>query len=451
MIPRILVGLIGLGLVVFIHELGHFIIARLSGIEVEAFSIGWGKPIFTKRIGNVEYRIGSLPIGGYCKMKGETEFQDALAQRKDEIPREKGTFYGSPPLKRIAVAFAGPAANAIFAILALAAVWGCGIEVRTLGNRIVLASEVEIGNKFPADEAGLKTGDFITAIEGRKVSNFQEVQEGLAPFAGKRLDIQIERDGATSNVFVVPRLDPSTGAGKIGVYFWNDPIIDIVKKGTPAAIAGIRLGDRIVEANGKKLNNTVELTGVLKSHPSSLKLLVDRKGEKLEKTLVLSWADNGTAETGMTFATIRYRTPTLTPPAALVKGFQETVKTFVFSLKSMALLFQGIDLTKAVSGPVRITYMLGDVAADGFGEGIGEGLSAVASFLALLSIALFVMNLLPIPALDGGLILLFLIELIRGKALKPKTVYVFQLVGTAIVFGLLLFSLFGDILFLIGR
>jgi len=450
-IPRILVGLIGLGLVVFIHELGHFIIARLSGIEVEAFSIGWGKPIFTKRIGNVEYRIGSLPIGGYCKMKGETEFQDALAQRKDEIPREKGTFYGSPPLKRIAVAFAGPAANAIFAILALAAVWGCGIEVRTLGNRIVLASEVEIGNKFPADEAGLKTGDFITAIEGRKVSNFQEVQEGLAPFAGKRLDIQIERDGATSNVFVVPRLDPSTGAGKIGVYFWNDPIIDIVKKGTPAAIAGIRLGDRIVEANGKKLNNTVELTGVLKSHPSSLKLLVDRKGEKLEKTLVLSWADNGTAETGMTFATIRYRTPTLTPPAALVKGFQETVKTFVFSLKSMALLFQGIDLTKAVSGPVRITYMLGDVAADGFGEGIGEGLSAVASFLALLSIALFVMNLLPIPALDGGLILLFLIELIRGKALKPKTVYVFQLVGTAIVFGLLLFSLFGDILFLIGR
>ena len=451
MISRILIGLFGLGIVVMVHELGHFLVARLSGIEVEAFSIGWGKPIWARRFGSVEYRIGSLPFGGYCKMKGETEFQDALAQKKTEIPREAGTFYGSHPLKRIAVALAGPAANALFAILVLSAVWGCGMEVRTLGNRIILASEIETGSSYPADAAGLRTGDRIVAIDGKPVGNFQEVQEGIAPFADKRLILEVERDGARLTSSVVPRLDPSTGAGKIGVYFWNDTIIEEIRKGSPAAIAGLRPGDKILSANGSKLDNTVEFSAVLRNRPNNLTVAVERAGMKLEKTLVLSWNDDGSVDTGITFTSLRFKTPALSLPAALAKGANETFKTFFFSLKSMGLLFKGIDLTKAVSGPVRITYMVGDVAAEGFGESIGAGISAVAGFLALLSVALVVMNLLPIPALDGGLIILFLAELLRGKPLKPKTVYVFQLVGTAIVFGLLLFSLFGDILFLIGR
>lgn len=451
MISRILIGLFGLGIVVLVHELGHFLVARAAGIEVEAFSIGWGKPIWARRFGKVEYRIGSLPFGGYCKMKGETEFQDALAQRKTEIPREKGTFYGSHPLKRIAVALAGPAANAVFAVLVLAAVWGCGMEVRTLGNRIILASEIETGSRFPADEAGLRTGDKIVSIDGKPVSNFQEIQEGIAPYAGKTLAMEIEREGLRQSVSVEPRLDTATGAGKIGVYFWNDPLIEEVKKGSPAAIAGIRPGDRILSANGKEVANTVEFSSTLKSRPNSLALAVERAGTRLEKNLVLSWNDDGSVDTGITFSSLRFRTPTLSITDALAKGWTEAYKTFFFSLKSMGLMFRGIDLTKAVSGPVRITFMVGDVAAEGFGESIGAGISAVAGFLALLSVALVVMNLLPIPALDGGLILLFLVELIHGKPLKPKTVYVFQLVGTAIVFGLLLFSLFGDILFLIGR
>jgi regulator of sigma E protease len=451
LISRILIGLFGLGIVVLVHELGHFLVARLMGIDVEAFSIGWGKPIWAKSIGKVEYRIGALPFGGYCKMKGETEFQDALAQRKMEIPREKGTFYGSHPIKRIAVAFAGPAANAIFAVVVLAFVWGCGTEVRTLGNRIILASEIETGSRFPADDAGLRTGDRIISIEGMPVTNFQEIQEGLAPFAEKKRILEIERDGATQTVSIIPRLDPLSGAGKIGVYFWNDPLVETVKKGSPAAIAGIRSGDKILAANGKNIVNTVEFSTLLKNRPNNLTLTVDRSGERLDRTLVLSWNDDGSLDTGITFAALRFKTPALAPAAAVAKGWNEAYKTFVLSLRSMSLLFRGIDLTKAVSGPVRITYMVGDVAAEGFGEGIGAGFSAVAGFLALLSVALVIMNLLPIPALDGGLILLFLVELILRKPLKPKTVYVFQLVGTAIVFGLLLFSLFGDILFLFGR
>ncbi len=451
MIARILIGLFGLGIVVFVHELGHFIAARLAGIQVEAFSIGWGKPIWAKRVGTVEYRIGALPFGGYCKMKGEAEFQEALAQRKDSIAREEGSFYGSHPLKRIGVAFAGPLFNAVFAVLVLSAVWGCGIEMRTLGNRVILASEVESTAAYPADAAGIRTGDRIVEIDGKKVSNFQEIQEGIAPFAGKELEIGIERDGLRMTVSVVPKLDPASGAGKIGVYFWNDPIVESVSKGSPAAIAGLRAGDRIIEANGAAVENTVGITKALSSRPNMLSLTIERNGVRQDKTLVLSWAENGSVDTGIEFGSLRIRTPKLSLPAALAKGGEETVKTFVLSIRSMALLFKGVDLTKAVSGPVRITYMVGEIATEGFGDGVGAGISAVANFLALLSVALFIMNLLPIPALDGGLIVLFLVELLRGKPLKPKTVYRFQLIGSAIVFGLLLFSLFGDILFLIGK
>lgn len=451
MIAWLLVGFFGLGIVVFVHELGHFLAARAVGIEVEAFSIGWGKAIWARKIRGVEYRIGSLPVGGYCKMKGEAEFRDALIERKSEIPREPGTFYGSAPWRRIIVAFSGPTMNALFAVLVLSAVWGCGVQIRTVDNRIVLASEIEGNAPYPADDAGLMTGDRIVSIEGKKVSNFQEVQEGIAPWAEKNLTIEYERSGRVFSTSIRPRLDPATGAGKIGVYFWTDPVIAEVRQGSPAAIAGLRKGDRIISANGVDIPYTVLLSSVLESRPSTLALEIERAEKRERVEVILPWMDEVSIDTGIEFETIVYRTPRLSIPAAIAKGSYEAYNTFLLSIRSLTMLFRGVDLTKAVSGPIRITYMAGEIAANGFGQGVGQGISALAGFLALLSIALFIMNLLPIPALDGGLILLFLVELIIRRPLSPKTVYVYQLIGTAIIFGLLIFSLFGDILFLIGR
>ena len=451
MILKILFGLFGLGIVVFIHELGHFLAARAVGIDVEAFSIGWGKPLLKKKIGKVEYRIGAFPIGGYCAMKGEAEFRDALLREKKEIPREKGTFYGAHPLRRIIVAFAGPASNALFAVLVLTFVWGIGFQVRTLGNKIVLASDIESGLSYPADEAGLRTGDEIVEIDGEPVSNYQEIQDAIAPRADHKLQVVALRGGERISFELVPKLDVATGAGKIGVYFWTDPLVDKVTPGGAAAIAGVRPGDRIVALNGAPVPYTALIGSLLKDKPTTAKLEL-RRGEAIVQTeLVLSWDEEGPSDLGIQFRTLEFRTPRLSPPAALAKGSREAWRTFTLSLGSLGLLFRGVDLTKAVSGPVRITYMVGDVAAESFGQGIGAGISAVASFLALLSIALCLMNLLPLPALDGGLILLFLFEALSRKPLKPKFVYAFQLTGTAIIFGLLLFSVFGDILFLFGR
>jgi regulator of sigma E protease len=166
--------------------------------------------------------------------------------------------------------------------------------------------------------------------------------------------------------------------------------------------------------------------------------------------VIPAYTEDG-VELGLSYGTVQYRTPPLSPIGALSRGITETWKTLVVSLESLALLFQGIDLTQAVSGPVRITYMTGDIAAEAFSESIGAGFSSVANFLALISIALGVMNLLPLPVLDGGSIVLYLIEAVKRKPLHPRTIGTFQTVGVVLIFGLLIFAVFGDILFLVRR
>jgi regulator of sigma E protease len=190
---------------------------------------------------------------------------------------------------------------------------------------------------------------------------------------------------------------------------------------------------------------------MLQDQPSVLTIEYERNGGIRTTDIVLSYIDDQAVDIGIAYQTVRYHTPSYSPLGALAQGSRETWKTFVISLKSLALLFRGIDLTQAVSGPIRITYMVGDVAAEGFGQSIGTGLSSTANFLALISIALCIMNLLPLPVLDGGMILLFIVEVIKGHPLRPKTIYTFQTVGVVLIFGLMIFAVFGDILFLVRR
>jgi regulator of sigma E protease len=421
------------------------------GIEVEAFSIGWGKPILKKKAGGVEYRLGMFPIGGYCKMKGENEFREAYESHASAIPRTKGAFYSVSPFRRIIVAAAGPGFNLLFAVLVFSIVWGIGFETQTLDNRIVLVSDIDPGEQYPADQGGLKTGDRIIDIDGKPVANYHDIQELIATNPEKSLPLRALRDGEVLDLTVRPSLDKDTGAGKIGVYFWSEPVISAVAEGSPAAIAGLRQGDRILRVNGEDFFYTVALFRILRSQPPLLQVEYERDGQPLEATIVLSYAGEGPGDIGISYESIRFRSPSFSPIGALAKGAGEAGKTFALSVKSFSLLFRGIDLTKAVSGPVRITYMVGDIATEGFGQSFGAGISSMVNFLALISIALCIMNLLPLPVLDGGLILLFVIELIKRKPLNPRFISAFQTVGVVLIFGLMLFAVFGDILFLSRR
>jgi regulator of sigma E protease len=448
---KIILGLFGLGIIVFVHELGHFLAARLVGIDVEAFSIGWGHPIVKKKIGAVEYRLGMFPLGGYCKMKGENEFQETWENRKKEISPERGSFFAVSPVRRIAVSFAGPLFNLLFAILVLSLIWGLGFEIETLSNRIVLVSEVNGSARFPADEAGLRSGDRIIEVNGRKTPYYHDVQENIAVNPEKLLPLTIDRDGEILHIPVRPSLDKKTGAGRIGVYFWTDPVIDKVAEGGPAMAAGLRPGDRILRANGEPVLHSVDFLGLLANKPSLLLIDYERDGEERQARLVPLYSENGEANLGISYGTIHYRTPALSFPVGLAKGVGEAWKTLVVSLRSLGLLFRGVDLTQAVSGPVRITYMVGDIATEGFGQSFADGIRSMMDFLALISIALCIMNLLPLPILDGGMIVLFIIELIKRKPLHPRFIAVFQTLGAILIFGLMIFAVFGDILYLARR
>ena len=460
----VLYGLLGLSVIIFIHELGHFFVARFFGVHVESFSIGMGPVLLHKTVKGTDYRLSLIPFGGYCGMKGEKDFQTAMENKLDRIPAEKDSFYGVHPLKRIAIAFAGPFANVILAVAALSVVAMIGYDYYTSPNKIILASEFYPDSPLSAAEAGLQTGDRITAINGKRIEYFSDIVEAVSLAARKTLHVEADRNGTAMTFTLVPELDKSTGAGKIGVLNWLDPVIESAAENSPAFNAGLQNGDRIIEADGKTVRNTVDLYEILKNLREA-DISVERDSRVFQAHLSLASQDGQSAQksaerensgnenlvSGISWQAIKVHTKTYPFFPALLQGAKETFKMVSVTAQSIALLFKGIDLKQAVSGPIGITVLLGETAKEGFSAGFSVGVVTVCNFLAVISISLFLMNLLPVPVLDGGLILVAFIELVRRKSIKPKTLYAIQIAGVCFIVLIFLLGMFADINRIIQR
>lgn len=364
-----LYGILCLVFLIIFHEFGHFLAAKLFGVTVESFSVGFGPVLLHKKIRNTDYRLSLIPLGGYCGMKGEKDFQSALENGLSEIHGEPDSLYGIHPFKRALIGFAGPFFNFIFAVIAYSLISGIGYTYYTYSNKIIINENV---TSRVAIDAGLQSGDRITKINNKKIEDFQDIIENVSIHPEEKINIEVDRNGVTLNFSMFTEMDKSQGTGKIGV--------------------------------------AADTSEILEKH-----------------------------------------TPEYSFFGAIVQGFKEVFSNIGLTFKSIAILFKGVDLNNAVSGPARVTDMLGSTVQEGFSIGLREGFISILSLMAIISVSLFIMNLLPIPVLDGGIILIAFIEIIFRRKVSPKIQYYIQFIGFAFIIIIFIIGLKGDILFFLNR
>jgi len=451
---KILIGLLVLSVMVFIHEVGHFVVAKLCGVVVQTFSIGWGPVLLKKKIGETEYRLSLVPIGGYCGMKGEDAFRTAVEQKLSSIPREDGGLYNVSPFKRILIAFAGPFANYISAVLCFAIISSLGNTYYTPSNKVIPVHFYEKEINTSAKMAGLEIGDTILEIEGKQVKTFRDIMQAVIASADIPLKFKIERNGEVLEKIITPILNKKTGAGLIGVYPYTPLKVENVASNSILQNAGLAKGDVIIKIDGNEVAHTIalqkELQAIAETEKDEMILEVLRDGEVMNIKVHVLRTDNGFLDFPITFETLEVVEKGTNFFGSIIAGFVQTHETIKLTFRGFTMLFKGIELKNAVSGPLRITHMIGDVAQEGFKVSVQEGWRGILYFVSIISISLFIMNLLPVPVLDGGLILLSFIEAVIRRNISPIVTYRVQFIGFAFIACLFVVAFITDVFFLIG-
>lgn len=434
---------VAVGLLVTVHEFGHFWVARRLGFKVLRFSVGFGRPLLM-RVGRdqVEYVIAAVPLGGYVKLLDEREGPVASA----DLPR---SFTRRPPWQRILVLLAGPAFNIVFAVLVLwAMLWANGVTEVT--PRI---GEVTQGSA--AARAGLASGDDIRTINGSAVSSQREVVFGLldAMSGGGEADLTVRgADGATRVARLVVAdaaqrrhlTEPAALLPGLGFDFWKAPaVIARVAADGAAARAGLAAGDRIVAIDGAAVKDFDDILRLVGDRPGAhVTLTYERGGVAHSTPLVIGSEESGGKRIGR--LGIVNRLPAsmmqhtdLGAGAALGRASQEAWSMTVLQARMFWRMVEGRVSLKNLSGPVSIAEFAGDSAE--------AGVASFLSFLVLISLSLGFLNLLPIPILDGGQILFQLVEWLKGSPLSDRAQAFGQQVGIALLIVLMGVALYNDI------
>jgi regulator of sigma E protease len=440
----ILLGLIGLTLIITVHELGHFVAARLFKIDVLTFSIGIGKKLIVLKGRRTEWALSLLPLGGYCRLKGEQNFIQAWEEKNDHIPYEKGSLFSAPWWQRIILALAGPAANILFGALLLALMALIRFPITFVDPAIVPVSRYETtSSDWPVDKAGLQAQDKILSLNGKDIKSFSQLQELIILEGGNTLSFEAERKGEIITGEITPILNKENGAGVIGVYPWIEPrIIEIAEE---SVFSFLSSGDLITSLNGHPVECSMDFFLILEDEEGHIDSLTT-----VNQDVTTVHHPNLLVIEGDSYPVFPYKTelsPSYSPLSAMGEGMKQMVNMLSRTAKSTSLLFKGIKLNSAISGPLRISWMTGQVALTSFSLGFREGLNRIIQFLALICSALAFVNLLPIPVLDGGQIILHLIDGVRKKSLTPHFIYYYQLAGTVLVVILALFATGNDLFF----
>ena len=437
---------LAIALLVVVHELGHLLIARWCGVKVLRFSVGFGKSLYIKKFagGETEWVISAIPLGGYVKMLDEREGEVA----EHELHR---AFNRRPVMQRMAIVVAGPACNLLLAVVLYWALFMYGVP----GLKPILG---EIVQQTPAAVAQLRAQETIVSIGGEPVSSWEEVRWMLLNQAFQGTEVRIEgrtvQGEVVRHVLDLKVLAPddlnSDFMQKLGLQLYQPlvpPIIGKLTEGGAAQRVGLRPGDQVRRVNGRAITRWTELVEAVRSHPgSALHLEVERGGN----LLIFDVIPEAVGENGKHIGRIG-AAPFLDKPAfdalltevryAPVAAFRQAVRrsweTAAVSLKVMGKMIIGEVSVKNLSGPITI--------ADFAGQTAKLGVAPYLDFLALISVSLGVLNLLPIPILDGGHLLYYMAELIKGSPVSEKAWEAGQNVGIVLLVTLMAFALYNDI------
>lgn len=432
-----------LGILIFVHELGHFIFAKLMNVKVLKFSLGFGPRLLGKKFGETEYMLSAVPLGGYVKMLGE-ELGDEITDEE----RERAYNF-QPVWKRFFIVISGPVFNIIFAafLFALMLLSGVPVPYPDIGK-------IDAGS--PAARAGLMMGDRVLAINGNAVQSWDEIDAPINENPGKDILFKVKRKEETIELSVTPekKLEKNIfGEDKevwdIGIQPLLYPEIGEVLKGTRADKAGLKKGDRIIEIEGVALKTWQDMTDIIHKNPERpLRFKLKRDEFLMELTIT---PEKSTFKTpggkGKEIGLIGIKPigndfiRKYDPSSAVSLGMKKTWDISVLTVVSIVKLIQRVIPAETIGGPIQIFQMAGQQAA--------HGPMSFFIFMAIISINLGVLNLLPIPILDGGHILFLGIEAVIRKPLAEKVMMIAQRVGLAIIITLMVFAFYNDIMRLI--